>query len=263
MVVVVTRADKRRGRRQPPSPSPVKEAATEMGIPVTERIDDVLGSGAELAVVVAFGRLVRPPVLGSLDLVNIHFSLLPRWRGAAPVERALLAGDTVTGVSLMALEEGLDTGPLYARREVPIGPDETAAHLRGRLAVAGADLLVGTLAVGLGVPVPQEGEATYAAKIGPEDLVLRWEEPAERLHRVVRAGRAWTTWRGRRMIVADACPCAGALPSVPPGTLVGDRVATGEGSLRLLSVAPEGRKVLGATEWSRGARPAPGERLGG
>src|SRR5207253_7560026 len=104
-------------------PSPVEAAGGELGIPVTERVGDAIDAGAELGVVVAFGRLIRPHVLAALPMVNVHFSLLPRWRGAAPVERAVLAGDTETGVCLMALEEGLDTGPVYACQRVTIGPE--------------------------------------------------------------------------------------------------------------------------------------------
>src|SRR5581483_5706377 len=103
-----------------------------------ERVDDVLETGAELGVVVAFGRLIKPNILERLPLVNVHFSLLPRWRGAAPVERAILAGDEAAGVCLMALEEGLDTGPVYATERVPIEPDETADHLRARLTEVGS-----------------------------------------------------------------------------------------------------------------------------
>src|SRR5439155_5015611 len=123
--LVVTRADKRRGRGSALVPSPVKAAATELGLPVTASIDDVIDAGAELGVVVAYGRIIKPHVLDVLPMVNIHFSLLPRWRGAAPVERAILAGDEVTGVCVMALEEGLDTGPVYAREGRPIGEEET------------------------------------------------------------------------------------------------------------------------------------------
>src|SRR5439155_368260 len=153
VAVVVTRADKRRGRGSALVPSPVKAAALELSLPVTEQVDDLLDAGVELGVVVAFGRLVKPHVLDRVPMVNVHFSLLPRWRGAAPVERAILAGDTETGVCLMGLEEGLDTGPVYECVPVGIGPEETADELRGRLVETGADLLVRRLREGLGVPV--------------------------------------------------------------------------------------------------------------
>ncbi len=131
--LVVSRPDRRRGRNAELSPSPVKAAALELGLAVTEQVDDALVAGADLGVVVAYGRLIKPHVLAALPMVNLHFSLLPRWRGAAPVQRAILAGDRETGVCLMALEEGLDTGGIYAEERVTIGPEETAADLRTRL----------------------------------------------------------------------------------------------------------------------------------
>jgi methionyl-tRNA formyltransferase len=262
--MVVTRADKRRGRQQAPSPSPVKAVATELGLPVSERMADVVDVGAELGVVVAFGRIIPVDVLERLPLVNVHFSLLPRWRGAAPVERAVLAGDAETGVCLMALEEGLDTGPVYRCQATAIGATETVPELRSRLATLGTDLLVRALGEGLGEPVAQTGEVTYAAKIGPEELELDWSRPAVELNRVVRVGRAWTTWRGRRLLVLAAAPVDGdAGPGgLPPGALDGPTVTTGAGRLRLVRVQPEGRAAVDAEDWLRGARPAPGERLG-
>ncbi|HEY7939271.1 MAG TPA: methionyl-tRNA formyltransferase, partial [Acidimicrobiales bacterium] len=167
VALVVTRPDKRRGRRGDLSPSPVKAAAVELGLPVSHDVDDVLGTGADLGVVVAFGRIIKPHVLAALSMVNLHFSLLPRWRGAAPVERAILAGDATTGVCVMALEEGLDTGPVYARAELDIGPDEHLSSLRDRLVTRGSELLVAVLAggvEGLPEPVAQEGEPIYAHK---------------------------------------------------------------------------------------------------
>jgi len=261
VAIVITRADKRRGRNQAPRPTPVKAAALEMGLPVTERVEDVLTVGADLGVVVAFGRIIKADVLNALQLVNIHFSLLPRWRGAAPVERAILAGDTVTGVCLMAIDEGLDTGPVYRCQSVDIGAEETASELRTRLANVGAVMLLEALRDGLGTPRPQEGEATYAAKVELGELHLDWSRPALELHRVVRIGRAWTTWRGRRLLILAAHvapPVAGG----GPGSLDGDTVATGEGGLQLVTVQPEGRAPMAASDWRRGARPRPGERLG-
>jgi len=153
--LVVSGADRRRGRGSATSPSPVKAAALELGLPVTERVDDVLGVAADLGVVVAYGRLIRPHVLAEVPMVNLHFSLLPRWRGAAPVERALLAGDDETGVCLMQLEEGLDTGPVYGCERTAIGLEETLDELRGRLVQVGTDLLLRSLREGLGEPTPQ------------------------------------------------------------------------------------------------------------
>jgi methionyl-tRNA formyltransferase len=273
-------------------PSPVKAAAVELGLgdQVTTRVEDVIGSGAQLGVVVAFGRLVKPPVLEALPMVNVHFSLLPRWRGAAPVERAILAGDDVTGVCLMELEEGLDTGPVLGRRVVPIGAEETADELRRELSVVGTDLLLEQLGAGLSEAVSQEGEATYAAKIDPAELRLDWALPAAQLHRVVRIGRAWTTFRGRRLGVlratvgpagdsasgelavpgavaaAPLAPGELALPpaiAAPPGVAGANAVVagTGEGTLGLLEVQPEGRAAMAARAWANGARLRPGERL--
>src|SRR3954469_10784612 len=143
VALVVSRADAKRGRGGGLQPSPVKAAALERGVPVTDRIDDALPVGADLGVVVAYGRIIRPPVLAVLPMVNIHFSLLPRWRGAAPVERAILAGDVETGVCIMGIDEGLDTGPVYDCHVIPIAPQETAAELRARLASVGTEMLRG------------------------------------------------------------------------------------------------------------------------
>jgi len=249
---VVTRPDKRRGRGGAVSPTAVGEAAAELGLARTSDIAAVTAAGADLGVVVAYGRIIKPDVLAALPMVNIHFSLLPRWRGAAPVERAILAGDEITGVCLMDVEEGLDTGGVYRRREVRIEPGETAAHLTGRLAELGATLLVEALSEGLGEPLPQQGEPTYAAKIEPADLHMDWNLPAARLHRVVRVGRAWTTFRGRRLLVLEA-ELTDPAPSAEPGRVDGAVVATGAGGLRLVTVQPEGKRPMPATEWLRGA----------
>lgn len=264
VVVVVTRPDRRRARGPTTSPSPVKAEAERLGIPVAHGYDALVEASPELGVVVAYGRIIPVSVLERVPMVNLHFSLLPRWRGAAPVERAILAGDETTGVCVMAVEEGLDTGPVYARREVAIEPGETLRHLRDRLVGIGCDLLVRTLSGPLPDPEPQAGEATYAAKLGPGDLELHLDRPAAELARVVRVGGAWTTWRGRRLKVVAAEPVAAGpgSPGVAPGTLVGDTVLTGEGALRLLEVQPEGRSAMEGAAWVRGARPAPGERLG-
>ena len=240
-------------------PSPVKVAAQELGLPVTDRVDDAIDAGAELGVVVAFGRLIKPHVLAALPMVNIHFSVLPRWRGAAPLERAILAGDTETGVCLMQLEEGLDTGPVYDCVRLPIGPDDTAAELRTRLVEAGTELLLTRLREGLGTPAPQEGEATYAEKIEPEEHHLDWTRPAVELHRVVRVGGAWTTFRGRRLKVLRA---ALADDGLDPAVIDGRRVGAGDGALELIEVQPEGKGAMAATDWRNGAQPAAGERLG-
>jgi methionyl-tRNA formyltransferase len=265
--VVVTRPDRRRGRGARTTPSPVKETARSLGIPVTHDMEDLLTADVELAVVVAFGRIIPARLLAAVPMVNVHFSLLPRWRGAAPVERAILAGDAQTGVCLMRVDEGLDSGPVYAVRTVPIGEDTTLDVLRARLVAVGSELLVEVLHGGLSGlpdPQPQVGEVTIAEKITAEDLRLDWAQPADRLHRVVRLGRAWTTFRHRRLRVLDASLSDGPGEGhgAPPGTLRGATVATGKGGLILRRVQPESRSPMSAEEWLRGVHPAAGERLG-
>jgi methionyl-tRNA formyltransferase len=262
VALVVTQPDRKRGRGGALQPSPVKQAALDHGIPVTDKVDDAIAPGidAELGVVVAFGKLVKPHVLDALPMVNVHFSLLPRWRGAAPVERALLAGDAETGVCLMQLDPGLDTGPVYAREVVPIGEEQTADELRAQLVEVGTGLLVDRLATGLGEAVPQEGEPTYAAKIDPAELELDFSKPAVEVGRIVRLGRAWTTFRGARLQVVEARPVDEG--PTPPGTIEGLVVGAGGGTgLELRTVKPEGRQAQPATAWRNGARPTPGESV--
>lgn len=241
VALVVTRPDRRRGRGGATSPSPVKAAATELGLPVSHDLDDVTTVGAELGVVVAYGRIIPPEVLEQLPMVNLHFSLLPRWRGAAPVERAILAGDTVTGVCVMAVDEQLDTGDVYARAEVPIDPETTADELRAELVEVGTRLLVDTLGSGLPEPTPQVGEPTYAHKIDPAELRIDWSRPAEEIHRLIRIGGAWTTFRGSRIKI--------------------HRARLTDGELVPTEVQPEGRPRMSYEAWRNGARPAPDERF--
>jgi methionyl-tRNA formyltransferase len=193
-------------------------------------------------------------------MVNLHFSLLPRWRGAAPVERALLAGDERTGVCLMAVEEGLDTGGVYARRDVRIRRTSTAPELAGQLAKLGGDLLVDRLRNGLGQAEPQVGEVTYAEKLTREDRRLVWARSSDELDRVVRVGGAWTTLGDRVLKVVAARPTDG--PDAAPGTVVGDVVACGAGGLQLVTVQPEGKAPMAFSSWANGARPD-GVVLGG
>jgi methionyl-tRNA formyltransferase len=246
VVLVVTRVDKRRGRGSGVSPSPVKAAALELGLAVSHAVDDALVAvaedGAELGVVVAFGQIIKPHVLDVLPMVNLHFSLLPRWRGAAPVERALLAGDDVTGVCVMALEEGLDTGGVYASRTVPIGAETTAAQLREELVDVGSALLVDTLAMPLGEPEPQVGEVTYAAKFTAADFEIDWDLPDEEIHRLVRVGGAWTTFRGKRLKILAA--------------------HLDDGTLTPITVQPEGKAPMSFESWRNGARPTADELFG-
>ncbi len=282
IALVVTQPDRRRGRGSGVEPSPVKRLATDLGLTVvtparcSEALDDVAGSGATLGVVVAFGQLIPQAVLDALPLgfVNVHFSLLPRWRGAAPVERALMAGDAETGVCLMRLEAGLDTGPVYAVERLAIDPTETAGELRARLVKLGTDLLVSRLEdIPKIEPVPQEGEPTYAAKLSTEEFQLDFAASAADLARLVRAGNprpgAWTTAGGRRLKVlrarAEDTPATAVTgdtpgPPGPPGELVAPaRVATGDGILVLEEVQPETKGVMAGTAWAAGFR---GQRLG-
>lgn len=253
--LVVSQPDKRRVRGGRVSASPVKATALELGLPVSDRVDDVLDVGADLGVVVAYGRLIRPHILERLPMVNLHYSLLPRWRGAAPVERAILAGDERTGVDLMAVEEGLDTGGIYDRVELTIGPDETADELRERLAEAGCALLLDNLARGLGTPRPQEGPATYAPKIEVAELEIDWSRPAIEVHRLVRVGGAWTTFRGTRLKIWRT-----TLDDDPPRALT---VPAGDRPIHVLEVQPEGKRRMPAADWANGVRWEPGrDRLG-
>jgi len=263
VALVVTRPDARRGRGSATSPSPVKATALELGLPVSHNVSDVMDVGAQLGVVVAFGQLIRRPVLEAIPMVNLHLSLLPRWRGAAPVERALMAGDATTGVCLMQLEEGLDTGPVLGRVELPVTSHSTAAQLRHDLAQAGTALLIEQITGGLAEPQAQQGEATYAAKIDPGELVIDWTRPLDEIDRLIRVGGASTTMRGRRMRVLEAFATDDVgSPVAAPGTLHGVRVATGTGWLQLGQVQPEGKRPMRADDWARGLRPEPGERLG-
>jgi methionyl-tRNA formyltransferase len=275
VALVVSRADTRRGRGKQETASPVKQAALDLGLPVSDVLDDVLDVGAELAVVVAYGRIIPARVLDVLDMINVHFSLLPRWRGAAPVERAILAGDGETGVDVMRLEAGLDTGPVLAERRLTIGTDEHVTALLGRLSQLGAELLVEVLADGvaaLGPGTVQEGEPSYAAKLEPEDFRLDWKEPAAQLQRIVRLDRAWTSFRGERLRVLEGRPATDETedteetPLAAPGSVIeggeGTVVQCGSGRLELLRVQPAGKRPMSAADWRRGVRPGPGELLG-
>jgi methionyl-tRNA formyltransferase len=254
VALVVSAADKRRGRGSALTPSPVKAAALELGLRVTDRVDDILelSPRPDLGVVVAFGRIIKPHILDAVPMVNLHFSLLPRWRGAAPVERAILAGDTTTGVCVMDVEEGLDTGGVHRLAEVPIGDDETAEELRAELVAIGTELLVDVLASGLGEATPQVGEETYAHKIDPAELEVDWSRPALDVHRLVRVG-AWTTCTGKRLKLWRS--------TLQPD----DRavlVPAGDGPVGLLEVQPEGKGRMRAKDWANGARFASGDPLG-
>jgi methionyl-tRNA formyltransferase len=265
VALVLTQPDRRRSRGGHDDPSPVKRAAAHLGLRVVtpsrarEAIEDVAASGAQLGVAVAFGQLLPPAFLDTLPhgFVNLHYSLLPRWRGAAPVERAILAGDLETGVCLMRIDEGLDTGGVYACASTAIGSKETAGELRSRLTDLGAGLLVEHLPRVLETePIPQRGEPTYAEKLSVDEFHIDGRRPAEELARLVRAGNprpgAWMIVDGKRVKVwrARAEPGEGR-PGVvrPPGGL-----ATTFGVLRLDEVQPEGRPHMSGEAWMAGVR---------
>jgi len=176
VVHVITRADKRRARGNDLHPSPVKSAAIELGLNVSHAPHDLIDihqqNPFDLAVVVAYGALIKVPVLQVVPMLNLHVSLLPRWRGAAPIERALLSGDEVTGVCLMQVEEGLDTGAVLGRSTMAMTASTTADEIRSTLIVAGTQLLLDQLRDGLREPIPQQGESTYAKKIEPAKLCI-------------------------------------------------------------------------------------------
>lgn len=273
IALVVTQPDRRRGRGGVSAPSPVKQAATELGLSVVtpqraaEILDDIRGSGADMGVVVAFGQLLPPELLEALPMgfVNLHFSLLPRWRGAAPVERAILAGDAETGVCLMRMEEGLDTGGVLASTRLAIGEQETAGELMERLVDVGTQLLVEHIVgVSASKPSPQAGEPTYARKLTVEEFEIDWARRCEEIARLVRAGNprpgAWTTAEGRRLKVLRVHEVAGT-SEASPGELTGEgAVAAIGGDIHLDEVQPEGKAPMTGAAWLAGFR---GTALGG
>ena len=283
VVAVLTRPDARSGRGRRSSRSPVAERADAGGAPVLQprspREPEFLAQLADLAVdcapVVAFGALIPQ---AALDLprhgwVNLHFSLLPAWRGAAPVQHAIMAGDEITGAATFRLEAGLDTGPVYGTVTEAIGPRDTAGDLLGRLAVSGAQLLVATLdgiAAGALEPQPQPAEGiSLAPKVEPADARVDWALPAHVVDRRIRgvtpAPGAWTTWRGDRLRLGPVTPVADG-PELAAGEVgAGGRevfVGTGNGTVRLGEVQPAGKRMIAASDWARGARLAAGDRLG-
>lgn len=260
--MVVTRPDARRGRRESSTSSPVKRAAEDLGIPVTHDLENVraalAGARSPLGVVVAYGRRIPLGVLDVVPMVNLHFSLLPRWRGAAPVERAILAGDRETGVCVMELAPELDTGPVHSRVRVTIGEHETADALRRRLSETGSTALTTCCVRGFGVGTPQSGQPTYAAKITTSDRVANWTGSTSMIARQVRIGGAITALHGVRVLILEATPSnlpagASSEPGVVTLTPNGDViVACADGALVLRTVQQEGRRALEATSWWNG-----------
>ena len=268
--LVVTNPDRPKGRGRHLHPSPVKEAAQTLELPISHDLADLeaIADKADIAVVVAYGQIIPEHLLNKLPFVNLHFSLLPKWRGAAPLERAILNGDTRTGICLMALEPTLDTGPIYRQTECEIEPNETLEELRQRLAASAADLLVTALKQGLENPTPQQGEPSWAKKITTQDRHLDWQLPADHLNRIIRIGGAWTTFRSKRFLIWKAKPHTETSLSLNPGELlweaVSGRLLTGAGDgtvLEILEVQPEGKSQMPAKAWINGANLSPGEQL--
>ena len=267
--LVLTQPDRPAGRGQQLQPPPVKRLALEQGLAVEqpERLDGIRDSlerlKPEIVVVVAYAHkipywlLTLPP----MGVLNVHASLLPKYRGASPVAAALLNGDEETGVSIMRLAEGWDTGPVFRQRALDIQPDDDAGTLTDKLAQLGAELLVEVVnlrARGMVTPKPQdESKASYAPKLKKEDGRIDWTKPAERLAREVRAYNPWpgsfTLLDGKLLKVLKARQAASSKRQEPPGTVLpGLLVATGDGELALERVQLEGRRPMKADEFVRG-----------
>ncbi len=285
VVAVVTRPDAPAGRGRKLVASPVAQRAEEAGIevlkPARPSEPEFMARLAELAPdccpVVAYGALIRP---GALEIpvhgwVNLHFSLLPAWRGAAPVQHAVMAGDEVTGASTFRIEEGLDSGPVFGVLTETVKPTDTSGDLLGRLAHAGAELLVRTMDAiedGQARPEPQPlAGVSLAPKLTVEDARIEWTHPALRIDRVVRgcapAPGAWTTFRGERLKVTGPVRLLPGKTALAPGELAvaknSVRVGTGSHEVELGEVRPQGKKAMAAADWARGARIESGERFEG
>ena len=280
IVCVYTRAPKPAGRGQKERPSPVHLMAAEAGIPVrtprslrdaTEQAD-FAALDLDCAVVVAYGLILPVPILTAprLGCVNIHASLLPRWRGAAPIQRAIEAGDAETGVTIMGMEEGLDTGPMLLREAIPIGPRDTAADLHDALAALGARMIIPALeglASGALVAVPQpEAGVTYAAKIDKAEARIDWTLSADAVARKINAFSpfpgAWCEWKGERLKLLRAQPLA-QTHNAAPGNVLDDAlvIACGTGAVGILALQRPGKGPVDAQAFLHGARLGPGERL--
>ena len=280
VVAVYTRAAKPAGRRGLElTPSPIEREARRFGLPVlvpaTLRTDDAQAAfrahGAEAAVVVAYGLILPRPILDAVPLgcFNLHASLLPRWRGAAPINRAIMAGDAETGVMVMKMDEGLDTGPVAMAERMPIGADMTAGELHDALARLGADLMVralGALERGSLTLTPQpETGVTYAAKIDKNETRIDWTKPWRQVHDHCRGlspfPGAWCEISGTRVRVLRTARGDG---TGAPGTVLDDRltIACREGAVRILELQRAGRQPMRAEDFLHGTPVAPGQRLG-
>ena len=274
ILAVLTRPDAPAGRGRALRPSPVRVVAEEAGLvvltpghPREPTFQAALrGLAPDCCPVVAYGALVPQPVLDvpPLGWVNLHFSLLPAWRGAAPVQHAVLAGDEVTGATTFLLERGMDTGPVLGVLTEQVRPADTAGDLLGRLAGAGAGLLVATLdaleAGDLTARQQSSEGVSLAPKLTVDDARVDWTAPALRVDRQIRACTpspgAWTQFRGRRVKLGPVDPTDTELPA---GTIEGGLVGTATTAVRLGEVRPEGRGQMAAADWLRGLRPEPGE----
>ncbi len=278
VAAVYTRAAKPAGRGMDLQPTPIEREARRFGIPVhtpkTLRTPDVEAQfrahAADVAVVVAYGLILPKPILDAprLGCFNLHASALPRWRGAAPINRAVMAGDAETAVMVMRMEEGLDTGPVAMAERLAIAPDRTAGDLHDRLAPLGADLMARALAALekdalVLTPQPAEG-VTYAAKIDKAETRIDWRKPWQEVHDHARGlspfPGAWCEIGGGRLKVLRTTKGDGA---GVPGTVLDDRltVACGDGAVRIASLQPAGKRAMTADEYLRGSRVAPGTVL--
>ncbi len=268
-VLVVTRPDRPRGRGRKLAPPPVAETARELGLELAqpETVNDeaalatIAAARPDAACVCAFGALIKEPLLSAYPMLNVHPSLLPRWRGAAPIERAIMSGDERTGVSIMQLTEGLDSGPVCAQAVEPIAPEDTYGTLAPRLEALGADLLVRALDESPPCAPQNEALATYAAKIAPEDRELDPSGTAVELARTVRAltphiGAYVALEGGERLGVREARALPAGGPAAGELSLDGTRPVLGcaEGALELLVVQPAGRRAMSGEDYLRGRR---------
>ena len=267
--LVVTGVDKRRGRGSQTSPSPVKQAAIELQLAVTHDVADAIAlvnknsasdssdKNCYLGVVVAYGHIISQDALQVLPMINIHYSLLPRWRGAAPVERAILAGDEQTGVCIMQVVEQLDAGDILSSATTQISQTDTTATLRKRLGEMANPLLIDVLTHGVSDTKPQSGDILVAAKITQLDLEIDWSKPAVVVDRQVRVGGAFTFFNDKRFKIHSLKVAAEIFISESGNmVVVNDRilVACGQGVVELVEVQPEGKPRISAQDWKKGAR---------